>query len=137
MKKIQNMKNIIKILPICVGLSLLSGCASIIEGTHQKVSVSTSPVSKAICKLTNKRGTWSVKTPGTVSVHRDFGDLDVKCSKKHYYGSIKVQSSTQGAAFGNAIAGGFIGAGVDMADGAAYGYPATINVPMKAYAKKS
>lgn len=134
MKHMKNIKNIIKILPICVGLSILSGCASIVEGTHQQVSVSTTPVSKALCTLTNKRGSWSVTTPGSANVHRDFGDLDVTCSKKHYYGNVKVQSSTKAMAFGNALFGGVIGAGVDVADGAAYGYPEKIVVPMSKHA---
>jgi phosphoketolase len=41
-----------------------------------------------------------------------------------------VNSSTKGMAFGNILFGGPIGAGVDMASGAAYDYPNLITVMM-------
>lgn len=40
----------------------------------------------------------------------------------------KSASKTKGMAFGNIVFGGVIGAGVDMADGAAYDYPNEINM---------
>lgn len=46
-----------------------------------------------------------------------------------------VKSKTKGRAFGNVLAGGIIGVGVDMGDGAAYDYPTEIVVPMKRAAK--
>lgn len=41
-----------------------------------------------------------------------------------------VKSSTKAMAFGNIIFGGVIGAGVDVATGAAYDYPTMITVLM-------
>ena len=50
---------------------LMASCASIISGVHQKVSVSTTPVTGATCVLTNNKGQWKVEsTPGIAVVHR-------------------------------------------------------------------
>jgi hypothetical protein len=113
----------------------LSGCASIVDGSTQVLSVKTvesaNEVSGANCSLTNEKGTWFVNTPGTVSVHRASSDLNIKCSKEGYEAAIKTeQSSTKSMAFGNILFGGVIGAGTDMATGAAYDYPQLITVPL-------
>jgi len=112
---------------------LLSGCASIVDGTHQTISVSTPPVRGAHCLLTNSKGKWYIpNTPGSVTVHRDYGNLEVTCKKYAYKNAQKsVKSHTKGMAFGNVIFGGIIGAGVDVADGAAYHYPQSVTLPMK------
>ena len=111
----------------------LVGCASITTGTNQSVSVKTGSVSGAQCSLENNKGTWYIpSTPGSVVVNRSFNDLSVKCEKKGYpLASKSVSSSTKAMAFGNVVFGGVVGAGVDIADGAAYDYPNTINVPMR------
>lgn len=117
-------------------MALLSGCASIVNGTSQTLSVSTvstngNPISKANCDLTNDKGNWYVVTPGTVTVHRSYGALSVKCKKNGYQdGLVSSSSSTKSMAFGNILFGGVIGAGVDISDGAAYHYPNMITVPM-------
>lgn len=113
----------------------LAGCASIVDGTNQSLSVQTASagdqVAGAQCSLNNNKGTWFVRTPGTVTVHRAYGALNVTCTKKGYQQArAKVDSSTKGMAFGNILFGGVIGAGVDMSDGAAYNYPKLITVPM-------
>jgi len=131
------MKKIITCIALLACASL-TGCASIVNGTSQPVSVSTSPVQGATCTLKNNKGVWYInKTPGSVIVHRCYHDLTVTCSKKGYKTStVKVKSHTKGMAFGNAVFGGGIGAGVDIADGAAYDYPTNIQVPMKKITKK-
>jgi len=121
---------------ICTALlacASLTGCASIVNGTSQPVSVNTAPIQGAKCCLKNNKGVWYInKTPGSVVVHRSYGDLTVTCSKKGYKtSSVKVKSHTKGMAFGNAVFGGVVGAGVDVADGAAYDYPSNVHVSMK------
>ncbi len=115
------------------GLATLTGCASIVNGTNQSVSVNNGQIGGATCSLQNDKGKWFIpQTPGTVTVHRSFGDLRVNCEKRGYKTSFKaVTSKTKAMAFGNAIFGGVLGAGVDMADGAAYDYPADIYVPLR------
>ena len=112
-----------------------SGCASIVNGTNQPLSVETrmkgTGLAGANCKLLNDKGTWFVTTPGSVTVHRSYEDLKVECEKEGIDPGISsVKSSTKGMAFGNILFGGVIGAGVDMANGSAYDYPPLIQVEM-------
>lgn len=115
-----------------IALLGLSGCASIVSGQNQPVSVVTPGCEKAACELTNDKGKWYVSaTPGTVTVQRSYSDMQVNCTKPDYSPtSASIKSTTKGMAFGNILLGGVIGAGVDMASGAAYDYPSEISVPM-------
>lgn len=113
----------------------LVGCASIVNGQNQSVSVEArmdaAPVSGASCKLSNNKGTWYVTTPGSTTVQRSYEDLAVRCEKESLDAGIAaVKSSTKAMAFGNILFGGVIGAGVDVATGAAYDYPTLITVLM-------
>lgn len=118
-----------------IGATQLMGCASIVNGQNQSVSVETRTESSALagatCKLSNNKGTWFVTTPGSTTVQRSFEDLSVRCDKDTLEpGMVSVKSSTKAMAFGNIIFGGVIGAGVDMSTGAAYDYPTLITVQM-------
>lgn len=110
----------------------LSGCASMTSGTTQSVALQTTPATGAECQVVNEKGTWLVSsTPGSTTINRAYGDLVVTCAHKNgMKGATSVQSTTVGAAFGNILAGGLIGAAVDMSSGAAYQYPATITVAL-------
>lgn len=116
--------------------ALGSGCASIVTGHNQSVSVETrakegQTITGAYCRLTNNKGTWFVTTPGSVSVRRSYDDMIVNCDKTGLEpGIASVKSSTKAMAFGNIIFGGVIGAGVDVASGAAYDYPTLFTVMM-------
>jgi hypothetical protein len=111
----------------------LGGCASIVNGTNQSVSLDTPNARGATCTLENGKGKWYVnQTPASVTVNRSYSDLKIACNKKGYYSGLKtVPSQTKGMAFGNVIFGGIIGAGVDVADGAAYDYPTDIVINME------
>ncbi|MEO8714667.1 MAG: hypothetical protein ABI369_06615 [Acetobacteraceae bacterium] len=116
-----------------VGLIGLGGCASIVGGSTQSLSVTAvangNDVAGAQCTLTNDKGVWYVSTPGSLAVHRSYGDMNVKCSKEGYAANVaSVPSSTKAMAFGNILFGGLIGAGIDMSTGAAYDYPSPITV---------
>lgn len=120
---------------VVVAASQMVGCASIVNGQNQSVSVETrsdsGSISGANCKLSNNKGTWFLSSPGTTTVQRSFEDLSVKCEKETLEpGLLSVKSSTKAMAFGNILFGGPIGAGVDVATGAAYDYPAIITVFM-------
>jgi len=122
-------------LAAILGMGSLTGCASIVSGTSQVVSVETlhssGNVAGATCKLENDKGVYYVTTPGTVTVHRAYGDMSVKCEKPGFdAGLATVKSSTKAMMAGNIVFGGFIGAGVDAASGAAYDYPALFQVLM-------
>jgi hypothetical protein len=119
----------------CLVACLSTGCASIVSGNNQSISVTTRSqgvdVSGARCSLTNDKGQWYTTTPGSVTVHRSFNDLAVNCTYDGLDGGVTMaKSSTKGMAFGNILIGGIIGAGVDMASGAAYDYPDIIHVDL-------
>lgn len=116
-------------------LTQIVGCASIVSGSNQSISVETKndsgSVVGATCKLTNNKGTWYVTTPGSTTVQRSIQDLGVTCTKQdHVESTVAVKSSTKGMAFGNILFGGVIGVGVDVATGAAYDYPTVISVAL-------
>jgi hypothetical protein len=114
----------------------LTGCASIVSGSNQPISVETQTADGkqligANCRLSNDKGTWFITTPGSTTVHRSYENLSVQCDKENQpAGFLQVPSSTKAMAFGNILAGGVIGAGVDVATGAAYDYPSLILVRM-------
>lgn len=116
----------------CLGMTL-SGCATIVEGTTQPVSVSTTPEEGAQCTLANSQGTWYVTTPGSTTVHKTKTDLNVTCSRPGYEAGHVVAVSHFGATtLGNVIAGGVVGIGVDAASGANFHYDSPIVVALGA-----
>src|SRR6185437_14388472 len=111
----------------------LSGCATIVEGTTQSVSVNSAPVQGAQCSLTNSQGTWYVNTPGSVVVHKTKTDLDITCNKQGYApGHIVSPSHFAKTTAGNVILGGAVGLGVDAISGANYYYDNPIYIPLGA-----
>jgi hypothetical protein len=118
------------------GSSMLTGCASIVNGSNQVISVDArskgQQIVGATCRLDNGKGTFFVTTPGTVTVHRAYDDMNVKCEKEGLpTGLATVKSSTKPMAYGNILFGGVIGAAVDAGSGAAYDYPSLITVLME------
>jgi hypothetical protein len=114
---------------------LSTGCASIVNGQNQSLSVKTNgadaEVVGAKCTLNSNKGTWYVTTPGSVTVQRSYNDMMVTCKKDGMDdGTGAIKSSTKAMAFGNILFGGIIGAAVDTSTGAAYDYPDLITIVM-------
>lgn len=127
------MKNLL--LAVCLLISgILTGCASIVSGHQQSISVTTDPVQGANCTLENNKGTWYVpSTPGSVTINRSYENLNVECKKKGFPKAHKsIASSTKAMAFGNIFVAPVVGTAVDVATGAAYDYPQEIRVPIEA-----
>jgi hypothetical protein len=109
----------------------LSGCATIIKGTHQSISVNTTPVDGAKCTLVNSEGTYYVTTPGTVTVDKTKSDLQIDCTRDGYApGHAVGVSHFNGTTAGTILLGGVIGLGVDAASGADNEYDNLITVPL-------
>ena len=125
-----------KICPLAAVAALgvaLSGCATIIEGSTQSVSVNTTPEDGAQCTLMNSQGSWYVTSPGSTTVHKTKTDLDITCKKPGFAPGHVVAASHFGATtVGNVIAGGGIGLLVDAQSGANYHYDSPITVPLGA-----
>lgn len=113
-------------------LLTLSACASIVEGSTDRVSILTNPPSSASCTLSNSRGSYSTLGSGTASVKKSKSDLNVTCldPQTGAKGQSTVVSDVEAWAFGNILIGGLIGLGVDWGTGAAYDYPDSATVPM-------
>ncbi len=125
------LKNVL-VLP----LALLSACATLVNGTSQTVTVSTTPpgASCTLDRMGTRIGAIS-STPGSVRIDKSKNDLAVTCTKDGFQtATVAHAPSFGGATFGNIIAGGVIGVVVDAASGANYSYPDDIRVDMAAAA---
>lgn len=120
------------LLVLFIAASLMSGCASITGSRNQPVSVTCTsegkPVNGANCNLMNDKGQWFVTTPGTVMIQKAYGDLAITCKKDDATGAATFKSASEGAVWGNVIAGGLIGYAVDASSGAGFSYPQSMNV---------
>lgn len=97
-----------------------SGCATILSGKTQTLSIQTNPPG-ATCELTREgRIVGSVNpSPGAVSIDKTKHDISIVCKKPGYQDAVSyIESGTEGATFGNILAGGLIGWGIDSAAGA-------------------
>jgi len=102
----------------------------------QPVSVQTIQDNKEVagvgCTLMNDAGKWFVTTPGSVTIHKSTGDLAVDCSKDgNTAGHETVVSKSNGAVWGNIIAGGGVGYIIDRNTGAGFDYPNSITVVLR------
>lgn len=124
----------IKIRPILILSSFLStvGCASIIDGTSQQITVNTNPQG-ATCGLyrKNERIGTIEQTPGSVLVKKTKRDIWIECVKDGYdIATFKDHSGVAGASFGNIAAGGLIGVAIDSASGADNKYDGIANITL-------
>lgn len=113
-------------------LSLLPGCATLVNGSSQNVTVGTTPPN-ASCTLDRVGARLGViaQTPGSLRIDKSKNELSVTCSKDGFDTvTVKKSPSFSGATFGNIIAGGIVGVVVDAASGANYSYPDTIELAL-------
>ena len=71
------MKNLAIIL---ISIFALSSCATIVNDPNTPVTLSFSDASSGTCNLSNKRGSWSGKVPGTFSIRRSDDVLRFDCT---------------------------------------------------------
>jgi hypothetical protein len=122
-----------------LGLAV-SGCASVIEGRSQQISVNTNPPG-AECGLYREEGVRIAaiqKTPGRALIEKTKNDIWIVCVKQGYQQATYLNhSGISGAAFVNVIGGIFtlgistaIGAAVDSSNGSDNKYESPVNVSM-------
>lgn len=117
-------------LCLLIGLGpLFTGCASIIDGTKQKVSFSSSPSNAEVVVDGEGLG----KTPLTKALSRKH-EHNVLINLKGYQPyEVKLVHQTNGWVWGNLLFGGIIGLIIDASNGAIYELtPAQINADLKA-----
>ncbi|MFC7050419.1 hypothetical protein [Emcibacter nanhaiensis] len=124
------MKSKFLMLAPVVALSL-SGCASVMSGTDQDMTVDSNPKG-AECTLTREnRVLATVTTPETIRVSKLKHDIYVSCQMDGFHESTAhVNSGTEGSTFGNIILGGGIGWAIDSARGADNKYAEVVTVTM-------
>lgn len=123
------MKIIVTVLAL-VSLSTLTGCATILSGSSQTITLQTNP-DGARCELQREgRIIGAVEsTPGAVTIKKTKHDIDVICVKPGFSQSKEfAKSGVEGAVFGNILLGGFIGWAVDSAAGTDNKYPDVITI---------
>ena len=119
---------LVTVLPL---LMVLAGCATIIKGTTQSISLKTPPAEGAQCELKNAEGTWYVTTSGSVTVHKTKTDLTVICTKAGFQdATATIPARFNGVTAGNILLGGIVGLTVDAASGANYGYTELTEIPL-------
>lgn len=127
---IQRIEALSTLALLAIGLVVLtsSGCASIVKGSTQSIPISSDPPAADVLVDGNLSG----QTPTSVELKRKHDHL-VTIQKTGYRAkSVPVVKAIGGAVFGNIIAGGLIGWGVDAATGAQYNLiPKTITVQLE------
>lgn len=109
-----------------------AGCASVAGTSTQPIAVDTvcegALVREVDCTLSNDKGRWTLRAPGTAQVSKSYGDLAVECRRDQAVGTLVLQSKNNGAVWGNVLAGGLIGYAVDSKSGAGFDYPSKVTV---------
>jgi hypothetical protein len=109
---------------------LTAGCATILEGDGQVISVNNFPTG-ATCTF-NRDGQIIgaiSSTPGSLAVDKSRKTIVVTCEKSGYPPVVGSDvSHADGAIYANILFGGLIGLLVNLATGADHYYGSTINV---------
>jgi hypothetical protein len=113
-------------------VGLLGGCASVFNDKTQVVSVRAVCLERSVpanCVAENSRGRWAFRAPNEIVVAKDMYALKVTCK------SVMVEQHTvhapavlQNAMAGNLLAGGVVGAAIDVGTGRGFAYPGNIDV---------
>lgn len=117
---------------LCASLMMLSACASIVSGTEQEITVSTTPEG-ANCAFEREGRVFGRvnPTPGGLVVQKTKHDITIKCDKAGYEtAKFMNESGSEGATLGNIILGGGIGWAVDSARGADNKYQENVHINM-------
>lgn len=118
----------------CLALALvvLGGCASVVSGPRQDVTVQVLCKDRQVaasCHARNSKGSWNFNTPETRSILRDGSPLRVACysSVVGEYGVYQYPGVNPLSA-GNAVVGGLVGAAVDAGGNSLWQYPSVISI---------
>jgi hypothetical protein len=124
------MMHILRLFIVSFVVCSATGCATILAGSSQTVTVATNPPGARCELLREGRVIGTVEnTPGAITLKKTKHDIDVVCRKDGFTDAKGFgESGTEGATFGNIVLGGLIGWGVDSAVGADNKYPEVMTV---------
>jgi len=125
-----------KYLLIAVLLSLVTGCATVMESNDQSIVIGTVGCEEhgsPTCIAQNKDNAVKVRTPGVLPVEKGAQDLVISCESDNRlaHGSYNAKSTYEAMNLGNLLVGGIIGFGVDAFTGAMWEFPPNIIVDMQ------
>lgn len=126
------MGEFMRVAALLVCAVFVGGCATIVKGTTQSVSLDTPGVPGATCVLSSEGiGTQTVKTPATFVLDKSQHNVTVRCRKECYQDGVGVIGSYgEGMTAGNILVGGVVGLGVDAATGAMNKYADRTSIVM-------
>ncbi len=119
---------------IALSVTLLSGCATLFDGSTQNLTVSTmndKKPEKTLCNITNEEGNWQT-TGGNTStiIHRDGNTMTVTCENEFQHGVARLEPSFSSYYFLMDFPSCGLGLFVDASTNALYTYPPTAIVGM-------
>lgn len=122
------MKKFILLLLAGACAGILSGCATILKDDAQPVAFTSDPVGATV-KI---NGTTVGQTPTTVMLKHSVKRQMVLVAKDGYRPeAFRLEKKVDALTFGNVIAGGVIGFGVDIATGNATNYAESVHVRLQ------
>jgi hypothetical protein len=130
------MSYISRVFAVCLSALALSACSLIFEGTHQDITINTTPPG-AECTL-SKDGKEVIgkveSTPGVARIEKSKYDLVIQCDKPGYQTAIiRNRSDVAGATTADVLGGvwfGPVGWAVDSATGADNKYDSVVNLTL-------
>lgn len=124
------MKMWVKIFSFTFMVTIYTGCASILAGRSQTITLNSNPPGARCEVLREGRIVGTVEnTPGAITLDKTKHDMDVVCKKEGFTEAKGfAESGTEGATFGNILLGGGIGWAIDSAAGADNKYPDVVTV---------
>lgn len=125
-------QKIFRWLVFALTIALLSGCATLMDEDVQNINIRFMCAEKniiATCHLQNSKGRWMISTPGRATVLNDNSSLEITC-KAPFIPSFTVSALPMPSTsmLGNLLAGGVIGAAVDVYNNTGMKYPENIDI---------
>jgi len=116
-----------RLVAAVVTLASVTGCATVVNGTTQKIPVASDPPAADVIV----DGALVGQTPTSVVLKRNTDHLVTVQKAGYEPRTTPVVKDVGGAVWGNVLAGGVIGWGVDAASGAQYKLvPSTVSVAL-------
>jgi uncharacterized protein YceK len=122
------MRLLIKLISACFIAVLLSGCATLITGSHQKIPVSSEPGGATV----QVDGKETYATPAKIRLKRNADHQLVFTKEGYVQETVKLAHVISGAFCGNVFLGGPVGMGLDAMSGAQFKLvPTKVHVELK------
>ena len=117
---------------LIAAVCMSSGCSTIVRDKSDTIGVQTPgcPAGTS-CTFSNKKGSWIVQTPGTLTIPKSDDTLHVVCrTPDGRQQNAQIQSDFGGMFWGNIIFGGGIGMIADAHTDAHRNYQESLVVPL-------